>query len=179
MEKAPSLTAAQRAVFESGVLDLAYNGILQMPTGSGKTWLAGQAIQAVLERGRRAIYLSPLRALAGELHQSWKQQFQPVNGCEKVNNFAHLPKIDGDAAGVTLKVPRAISSRRRLIFGTFPFPILKSYFAAISVSFALASGDTRILKTISSSGDGAGAGRTVSSPSAMRCKRLLRLGFSL
>ena len=46
-----------------------------MPTGSGKTWLAEFAMAEVLERGGRAIYLTPLRALATELLERWQSTF--------------------------------------------------------------------------------------------------------
>jgi helicase len=46
-----------------------------MPTGSGKTWLAREAIRSSLNRGFRAVYLSPLRALADELSSSWATVF--------------------------------------------------------------------------------------------------------
>ena len=48
-----------------------------MPTGSGKTWLAQQTMLSVLNKGQRAIYLTPLRALAEELYPQWQQQFKP------------------------------------------------------------------------------------------------------
>ena len=62
-----SLTPPQQAVFEHGLLTSGFNTILQMPTGSGKTWLAEYAIEQTLTEGKRAIYLTPLRALAQEL----------------------------------------------------------------------------------------------------------------
>lgn len=68
---------AQRDVLESGLLSSGFNVVLQMPTGSGKTWLAEQAIGDVLARGGRAVYLSPIRALATELLDRWKEQFSP------------------------------------------------------------------------------------------------------
>ncbi len=46
-----------------------------MPTGSGKTWLAELAIMDVLQRGMRAVYLTPLRALASELAARWQMRF--------------------------------------------------------------------------------------------------------
>jgi helicase len=50
-----------------------------MPTGSGKTWLAEQAIASVLAQGGRAIYLTPLRALATELTLRWQHSFPDAN----------------------------------------------------------------------------------------------------
>jgi helicase len=70
------LNPAQREVQTRGLLDSGFACVLQMPTGAGKTWLAEQAIAAVLERGDRAIYLTPLRALANELVLRWGQLFE-------------------------------------------------------------------------------------------------------
>src|SRR2546430_2054253 len=68
----------QAEILASGLLDLGFNCVLQMPTGSGKTWLAERAIGEVLRRGARAIYLTPLRALAGEVTARWQERFSPV-----------------------------------------------------------------------------------------------------
>lgn len=71
------LTPPQREVLDSGLLHSGFNCVLQMPTGSGKTWLAERAIAAVLGSGGRAIYLTPLRALAAELGSRWSVTFGP------------------------------------------------------------------------------------------------------
>ena len=57
------LNPAQEAVAKHGILSSGFNCVLQLPTGSGKTWLAERAIEAALDSGQRAIYLTPLRAL--------------------------------------------------------------------------------------------------------------------
>ncbi|SIO63309.1 helicase [Singulisphaera sp. GP187] len=72
-----SLTPPQAAILERGLIDSGFSCVLQMPTGSGKTWLAEQSIAQVLGRGRRAIYLTPLRALATELMDRWRDRFDP------------------------------------------------------------------------------------------------------
>lgn len=69
------LSAAQQEIMDAGLLTSGFNCVLQMPTGSGKTWLAMQAIEDVLKRKQRAIYLTPLRALASELLPQWQQHF--------------------------------------------------------------------------------------------------------
>jgi len=48
--------------------------ILQLPTGTGKTWLALQEIKRTLANGYRAIYVTPLRAQAEELSREWTNQ---------------------------------------------------------------------------------------------------------
>ena len=70
------LNPAQKDVIEGGFLSSGFNCVLQMPTGAGKTWLGEQAIQATLRSGRRAIYVTPLRALANELLARWRATFQ-------------------------------------------------------------------------------------------------------
>ena len=67
------LTTVQQRVLAGGYLDA--SSVLQLPTGSGKTFLARHAIARVLERGRKAVYLSPIRALARELAASWSGAF--------------------------------------------------------------------------------------------------------
>lgn len=73
-----TLNPAQQAVFDHGLLESGFSVVLQMPTGSGKTWLAKQAIRDSLRRGLRAVYLSPLRALADELVIRWQEEFAEV-----------------------------------------------------------------------------------------------------
>ena len=69
------LNPAQQRVIDYGVLDSGFSTVLQMPTGSGKTWLAREAIRSSLNRGFRAVFLNPLRALADELSTSWTSVF--------------------------------------------------------------------------------------------------------
>lgn len=70
-----NLLPPQAEVFAHGFLDSGFNCVLQMPTGSGKTWLAEQAIEKTIQQNLRAIYLSPLRALAAELATRWQHKF--------------------------------------------------------------------------------------------------------
>jgi helicase len=65
------LNPAQQEVWDHGLLTSGFSCVLQMPTGSGKTWLSALAIKDSLRRGHRAVYLSPLRALAEELNTKW------------------------------------------------------------------------------------------------------------
>src|SRR5215207_5261898 len=62
-----ALSPPQQEVIRGGLLSSGFSCVLQMPTGSGKTWLAERAIEETIVRGQRAIYLTPLRALAAEL----------------------------------------------------------------------------------------------------------------
>jgi helicase len=71
------LTPPQQIIIDSGLLSTGFNCIVQMPTGSGKTWLAENAIRETMAIGHRCIYLTPLRALADELTVRWNQLFAP------------------------------------------------------------------------------------------------------
>ena len=56
-----ALSPPQKEVIRGGLLSSGFSCVLQMPTGSGKTWLAERAIEESIARGHRAIYLTPLR----------------------------------------------------------------------------------------------------------------------
>lgn len=74
------LTPPQQDIISSGLLNSGFNCILHMPTGSGKTWLAEHAICQAIAKGYRAIYLTPLRALAEQLYKRWQQIFHTKVG---------------------------------------------------------------------------------------------------
>lgn len=98
------LNPAQHEVVERGLLDSGFNSILQLPTGSGKTWLAERAMEQVLNRGGRVIYLTPLRALAAELTDRWSAAFGP----DKVGVFT-------GEYGVRKPYPLAFGDARLLV----------------------------------------------------------------
>lgn len=77
------LTAPQQEVVDARLFESGFSVILNWATGSGKTYMAEQAIGAVLAQGRRAVYLTPLRALATELLGRWTERF----GGKKVGVF--------------------------------------------------------------------------------------------
>ncbi len=69
--------------------------IVSAPTGSGKTWIAEQAIARELARGGRAWYASPLKALSNAKFLEFGRIFGPGNvglltGDHKVNTEAPL-----------------------------------------------------------------------------------------
>ncbi len=51
--------------------------LVTAPTGSGKTWIAEQAIARVLEDGGRAWYACPLKALSNAKHAEFSARFGP------------------------------------------------------------------------------------------------------
>lgn len=53
--------------------------LVTAPTGTGKTWIAEQAIRAVFEQGGRCWYASPLKALTNAKWVEFADQFTPEN----------------------------------------------------------------------------------------------------
>ncbi|MCB2186850.1 MAG: DEAD/DEAH box helicase [Deltaproteobacteria bacterium] len=53
--------------------------VVSAPTGSGKTWIAEEAIKKVLARGQRAWYASPLKALSNSKFADFKELFGDAN----------------------------------------------------------------------------------------------------
>jgi ATP-dependent RNA helicase HelY len=53
--------------------------LVTAPTGAGKTWIAVQAIRNSFERGGRAWYASPLKALTNAKHIEFSEIFGPDN----------------------------------------------------------------------------------------------------
>ena len=69
--------------------------VVSAPTGSGKTWIAEQAIAKALAEGRRAWYASPLKALSNSKFHEFGEIFGPENvgiltGDRKENTAAPL-----------------------------------------------------------------------------------------
>lgn len=66
-----SLYPPQEMAVSAGILDRK-NLLVTTPTASGKTLIAMMAIMKTLERGAKAAYLTPLRALASEKYEDLK-----------------------------------------------------------------------------------------------------------
>jgi superfamily II RNA helicase len=52
-----------------------YDVVVSAPTGSGKTWIATQAIHHYLSSGLKTWYASPLKALSNSIYQEFCQEF--------------------------------------------------------------------------------------------------------
>lgn len=52
--------------------------LLTMPTGSGKTWTARQALAHWAQKGYQGVYLAPLKALAQEQFHALRHEFQEL-----------------------------------------------------------------------------------------------------
>jgi helicase len=108
LDRKPSdrpLSPPQSEVLQRGLLSSGFSCVLQMPTGSGKTWLAEQALAEVVRGGRRAVYLTPLRALADELAGRWQERFAP----------APVGIFTGDYGGTGRPFPVSFADARMLI----------------------------------------------------------------
>ncbi len=65
----------QREVLRRGLLECERNCLLGMATGSGKTFLSEIAIEKTLSSGYRALYVTPLRAIAEQQTHRWEKRF--------------------------------------------------------------------------------------------------------
>jgi helicase len=110
-----SLTPPQKEIIEEGLLASGFNCVLQLSTGAGKTWLAEQAIADVVSSGGRAIYLTPLRALASELMKKWQASFAlgdvGVFTGEQAQNGRY--PVAFDAARVLIMTPERLDACTR------------------------------------------------------------------
>lgn len=69
--------------------------LVTAPTGSGKTWIAREEIRRLIEKGRRAWYTTPLKALTNSKYQEFSDEFGAeqvgiLTGDRKENSAAPL-----------------------------------------------------------------------------------------
>lgn len=85
--------------FQKGAIQSLIDGhdtLIVAPTGSGKTYIAVEAIQAVLYAGGKAIYTTPLKALSNTKFNEFKARFEPqfrvglLTGDRKIETDANL-----------------------------------------------------------------------------------------
>jgi len=77
----------------SNVVD-GHDTLVVAPTGSGKTYIATQAIGAFLQLKTKAVYTTPLKALSNTKYNELKKTFEPDF---KVGLLTGDRKIEGDA----------------------------------------------------------------------------------
>ncbi|MCL2669761.1 MAG: DEAD/DEAH box helicase, partial [Syntrophaceae bacterium] len=77
----PALETFQPDPFQLEALAAITNNdcLVMAPTGSGKTWIAEEAIHSVFSRGGRCWYASPLKALTNAKWVEFSRRFDPVN----------------------------------------------------------------------------------------------------
>lgn len=83
--------------FQRQAIDNLLNGIdtlVVAPTGSGKTFIATEAMKGLLERGKRAIYTTPLKALSNTKYSEFQHTFGPRYS---VGLLTGDRKIEGDS----------------------------------------------------------------------------------
>ena len=71
-----------------------YDTLVVAPTGSGKTFIAMQAIEAFMMQGLHAVYTTPLKALSNTKFTEMKARFEPGH---KVGLLTGDRKIETDA----------------------------------------------------------------------------------
>jgi superfamily II RNA helicase len=75
-------------------LQAEHDTLVIAPTGAGKTYIATEAIRAIVEGGKRAIYTAPLKALSNAKYAEMKKLFEPQY---RVGLLTGDRKIEGDA----------------------------------------------------------------------------------
>ena len=83
--------------FQREAIDNLINGIdtlVVAPTGSGKTYIAIEAMRSLLARKKRAIYTTPLKALSNTKYSEFQHIFGPDNS---VGLLTGDRKIEGDS----------------------------------------------------------------------------------
>jgi superfamily II RNA helicase len=92
----PAQTPFIPDVFQLDALaNIAHSDVLvSAPTGAGKTWIAVEAMRAVLQEGRRAWYASPLKALSNSKYHEFCHEF----GSEHVGVITGDRKENTDAS---------------------------------------------------------------------------------
>ncbi len=86
-----------------GVLD-GRNLLLATPTASGKTLVAMMAAIRAIQRGGKVVYLAPLRALASEKYDEFKQIFEQIKrpGTQRSKLRVFISTGDFDSSGESL-----------------------------------------------------------------------------
>lgn len=98
-----SLYPPQKDAVEVGVLE-GKNLLLATPTASGKTLVAIMAAIKAIQRGGKVVYLAPLRALASEKYDEFKQIFDEVKkpGKQRSKIRVFISTGDFDSSGESL-----------------------------------------------------------------------------
>jgi helicase len=77
VDSVDELYPPQAKAIETGFLD-GKNLVLSIPTASGKTLVAELALMSEALKGKKAIYLTPLRALASEKFEEMKEKYRKL-----------------------------------------------------------------------------------------------------
>ena len=90
----------------TSIIESGFNAVLQMPTGSGKTHRSAAAIRRACNSGLSAVYVTPTRALASELHDHWSVEWPELKvgiftGDYGADQPYPVPFIDADVLIMT------------------------------------------------------------------------------
>ncbi len=93
----PDFNPVQREAIERGVTE-GRNLVVASPTASGKTTIAELAMVSTILRGKKAVYTSPLRALASEHYKEFARKYPEFKTALSIGDYdskdAHLRKYD-------------------------------------------------------------------------------------
>ena len=82
-----SLTPPQEEAINMGLLDFK-NMVVASPTASGKTLVAEIAcVNAILSKGKKAVYIAPMRALATEKFNEFKQAYPYIKSAISIGDL--------------------------------------------------------------------------------------------
>lgn len=81
-----SLNPVQEKAVESGLLD-GKNIVVSSPTASGKTLIAEIGMISTVRKGKKAIYVSPLRALTSEHYREFKEKYPELRVAISTGDF--------------------------------------------------------------------------------------------
>ena len=109
---------AQSHIVRRGLYKKRCNLIVTTPTSSGKTAMAEMVVARQLATGRRAVYVSPLKAVTSEKHQEWTDAQHPFASRRLVimtGDYQLGPKRLGElaAADIVLMTSEMLDSRSR------------------------------------------------------------------
>ncbi len=80
-------TPPQSAAIDEGLLE-GRNMVVAAPTASGKTLIAEIAIMnAILSRGRKAVYIAPMRALVTEKYEDFKKAYPYIKSAMSIGDM--------------------------------------------------------------------------------------------
>jgi len=98
-----SLYPPQSDAIKTGVLQ-GKNLLLATPTASGKTLVAMMAAIKAIQRGGKVVYLAPLRALASEKYDEFKEIFEQIKkpGTQRSKLRVFISTGDFDTSGESL-----------------------------------------------------------------------------
>ena len=85
--KIERLSPPQEKAIESGLLD-GFNMVVASPTASGKTLIAEIGIiQAIINRGKKAVYVAPMKAIATEKYNEFKEIYPYIKSTLSIGDL--------------------------------------------------------------------------------------------